>query len=447
MEESILRAGSAAAATITEVNGKQFVSGLFWQPLSRPRAFMKEAREIGKREGMDIVAIRRGTIMQAGFVAKNQGVVKGMYSMAAALAGVLGRSWIGVFQLTAETYAMVAVHDGAILPGCDLVGPRQAIHEKMVATYSLFPKQWDKVYCPDDFNYGGEELAIDKVLTPNVLQKAYRLKQLTFGMTTRELVITIVVLTLLAGAAVGYFQWRKHKTKLAVAEKIRRDQARQQELARLNASAKKPQAETALDHPWSKLATPEEFARGCTGVVDAMPLVIEGWSFDAATCNGQSAVSTYKRGENATVSQFADAVRKRYRMEPAIFSNGDAALVTVNVKLQSGGDEPLEPADLRLARLTSHLQSVRIKLEINETKISNARVTALPGQEAGTTPVQPSNPWRKFGFSFQTELPPWQTWSGFDGRGVRLTEIKTTIKDLESNPSLIWDTVGELYAQ
>ena len=46
------------AAAIITINGNRFVSGLLWQSLTRPRGYMKEAKEIGKREGLDIVAIR-----------------------------------------------------------------------------------------------------------------------------------------------------------------------------------------------------------------------------------------------------------------------------------------------------------------------------------------------------------------------------------------------------
>lgn len=144
---------STAPVTITTVNGKQFVSGLFWQPLTRPRAYMKEAREIGKREGMDIVAIRHSTIMQAGFVGKNQGVLKGMYSIAATLAGKLGSSWLGVFELDDGRYVFVAVNDGAIVPGCDMVGDRDEVREKLAYIYGLF--SWEKVYVPANFEYGG----------------------------------------------------------------------------------------------------------------------------------------------------------------------------------------------------------------------------------------------------------------------------------------------------
>ena len=52
---------------------------------------MKEARQYGREHQLDIVAIRRTpAIIQAGFVARSDEVTKGMYSLAATLAGQLG---------------------------------------------------------------------------------------------------------------------------------------------------------------------------------------------------------------------------------------------------------------------------------------------------------------------------------------------------------------------
>src|SRR5260363_350262 len=89
---------------VLRVNGKPFVCGLFWQPLTRPREYMK------------IVAIRRSTIIQAGFVAKHQGALKGMVSMAAALAGLLGPSWLGVFVLVDRHYVLAAGNARPLVP-------------------------------------------------------------------------------------------------------------------------------------------------------------------------------------------------------------------------------------------------------------------------------------------------------------------------------------------
>ncbi|MEB0284765.1 type 4b pilus protein PilO2, partial [Sphingomonas sp. 10B4] len=87
--------------------------------------YMREARQFGRKEMMDIVAIRPAkTIIQAGFVAHNDGAVKGMYSLAASLAGQLGDSWIAAWRVSPneDRYALVAVDQGAVLPACDQVG-------------------------------------------------------------------------------------------------------------------------------------------------------------------------------------------------------------------------------------------------------------------------------------------------------------------------------------
>src|SRR5260364_149647 len=176
---------------VLRVNGKHFVCGLFWQPLTRPR------------ESMEIVAIRRCTIIQAGFVAKHRGAFKGMGSMAAALAGLLGRSWLGVFVLDDGHYVLAAVNDRAIVPGCDLTGDHAAVRAKLNEVYGLFA--WEKIYIPAGFDHAGETLDLNTLLTPARLKKEYRLKSLTFGLSAKEWGVGIAVAALLAAIVSVYF--------------------------------------------------------------------------------------------------------------------------------------------------------------------------------------------------------------------------------------------------
>src|SRR5260363_373854 len=154
---------------VLRVNGKPFVCGLFWQPLTRPRAYMKEAREIGKRESMEFVAIRRSTIIQAGFVSKHQGALKGMVSMAAALACLLGPSWLFVFLLDEGHYVLAAVNDRAIVPGCDRTADHAAVRAKLNEVYGLFA--WEKLYTLVGFDHAGDTLDLNTLPTPARLKK------------------------------------------------------------------------------------------------------------------------------------------------------------------------------------------------------------------------------------------------------------------------------------
>ena len=104
--------------SILSYHGNKFVSGLFWRPLSSQRQYMKEARKLGKEEHLDIVAIRHSpTVIQAGFVSKSQGAVKGMYSLASALSGQFDGDFLACWKIDEDRYALVATLDGAIVPG------------------------------------------------------------------------------------------------------------------------------------------------------------------------------------------------------------------------------------------------------------------------------------------------------------------------------------------
>ncbi|WP_457926195.1 type 4b pilus protein PilO2 [Pseudomonas aeruginosa] len=108
--------------SILSYHGNKFVSGLFWRPLSSQRQYMKEARKLGKEEHLDIVAIRHSpTVIQAGFVSKSQGAVKGMYSLASALSGQFDGDFLACWKVDEDRYALVATLDGAIVPGQDVV--------------------------------------------------------------------------------------------------------------------------------------------------------------------------------------------------------------------------------------------------------------------------------------------------------------------------------------
>ncbi|KAG0189381.1 hypothetical protein DFQ28_003507 [Apophysomyces sp. BC1034] len=442
----MLGMASSVPVTITTINGKQFASGLFWQPLTRPRAYMKEAREIGKREGMDIVAIRHSTIMQAGFVAKNQGVLKGMYSMAASLAGKLGSSWLGVFELDDGRYVFVAVNDCAIVPGCDMLGDRDEVREKLSYVYGLFT--WDKVYVPADFDYGGEAVDIKTLLLPGNLKNEYRLKQLRFGLTRKELTAGGAVLIAVTVAMFGYSQWKTEQERRIREERIRADQIRQQQLAELNAKAKREQGVKALEHPWAKLPSAEEFVKGCGDAINAVPLTLSGWIVKTVACNGNTADATYERGENATVNNFLTAARARFEADPDVVDGGgDKSTVRASdLKLSYGGDDPLLPMAATLANFMSHFQAIGIKPTVEQPKADEAKKPqALPGQEVVQAAVEQVKDWKTVVFSFDTEYAPETLITGMDGTGIRFTELRVELA--KDAATLKWHVAGEIYAK
>lgn len=439
------------SVSIVPVNGRQFVAGLFWQPLTRPRSYMKEAREIGKREGMDIVAIRHSVIMQAGFVAKGQGVVKGMYSLAASLASQLGNSWLGVFELDEDQFALVAVHDGAIVPGCDLIGDREEISNKLRVVYNYF--NWGVIYAPASFEFGGEPLDIKKLLESSNLKKENQLRPLTFGLSPREWVLLGAALVIVVGGLFGYSEWAKYQANLRREAAIRAEQARRAELERLNAKAKSEQSQKALDHPWAKQPAAEDFAHGCIDVIHSLRLSVGGWIFQDAKCDGKAVVATYKRKDMFSINEFLAEAKGAFAVAPTIAGDGDSANLSIPLDLRYGGDDPLRPVAVATADFSSHLQKLGIVIKLTEKPVQAPQqpAAALPGQQAaGGAPGQPVVPapvpdWKTFTFTIDTEAAPGVVFAGVRSDGLRFTNL--SVRFQEDVPKLIWTVAGELNAK
>lgn len=431
-----------APVRMVVINGRHFASGLFWQPLTKPRAYMKEARQIAKRENMDIVAIRRGTVLQAGFVAKRQGARKGMYSLAASLAGILGNNWLGAFRIDDENYALIGVFDGAILPDCDFISSREEVFERLKQNYSLVD-EWEKLYAPKDFEYGGEEKDIHDLLVPQKLSKEYQLQQLKFGLTAREWVLLGIVVVGSTALLWAYQNWK--------AEKLRKEQEaaalveaeRQRQLDELNRRAKAEQTAKALEHPWASMPAAGDFLAGCVDRIYAIPLSINGWVFTSANCDGKLVRVLFKRQGTVTINDFRAGAQARYGIEPSFKTEGDEANIDLPLDLKYGGDDGVLAMPEALARLQSHLQRLDIKPKLAERKAPEPP-PLLPGQDPKTAPPPIVPDWTGFEFSFSAHLTPAQTFTGLDGTGLRFRELVTSIGE---GGVLVWTFAGEIYGK
>lgn len=433
-----------SSVTVVALNGRQFAAGLFWQPLTRLNNYMAEAREIGKREGMDIVAIRRAIPMQAGFVAKGQGVQKGMYSLAAALAGQLGASCVAAFEIDAaeDRYGLVAVHDNAIVPGCDLVATRDEVLNKLRAVYNYL--NWEKVYAPASFQFGGEELDIKKALDPSNLKPEHRLRPLTFGLTRKELVVLSMVLLLGAAGLVGWLQWQEKVDREAAEAAAKAAAERRAELERLNANAKREMDQKSLEHPWAKQPAADDFVTGCVQRIDGLPLVVDGWVLQQAKCSGAFLSVSYDRRDGGTTNGFLAASANWFSSTPTIATSGDGALIDIPIELRVGGDEPLRTAAEATADLVSHFQRAGLQSGLSEKAAAKVSGPALPGH-ATTEQTARAPDWRVFGFKLETERSPDVVLQGMRTDGVRFTEVLVRLE--AGAPKLTWSLTGDLYAK
>jgi len=437
-----MQATSTNSHKIVSINGKEFVSGLVWEPL-KERAYMREARQIGKRESMDIVAIRLGFMAQAGFVKKDNGVTKGMYSLASALAGQINLdAWIGAFELPNGLYALVAVHNGLIVPDCDYIGERQEVINLLKEMDSQ-PKVmlFNTVYHPADFDYHGKQLDIEDVLKPEAMRKEYALKQLTFGMTRRELMQLGGAATLFVCLVVGYLQWQAYEAEQAAKEAARIELVRQQELADLNARAGAEQSALALQHPWATQPGIPDFLNGCQGAINSLPLAVGGWTFESAICTSSTVESVYTRSGKTTFNDLTEATHGRFAAPPVLMEGGERAGLGDVITIGAGGDDELMPFEQVQADFTSYLQLLDLRAAIVAVPVEVPEQPALPG--GVVAPPLPQPDWKHFSFSLTSSYTPQYLFTGLNLKGIRLVELSV----IRQGSELSWTVKGDIYAR
>jgi len=433
----------SARVQVLQHRGKSFVTGLRWHPLGSVTGHMKEARQYGREHQLDIVAIRRTpAIIQAGFVAHSDSVTKGMYSLAATLAGQLGDSWIAAWQTAPDLdqYALVAVYQGGVISGCDMVGTGAEVRRRVVQQRSR-GIQFSHEYLPPEFEMGGQPLDVEDLLQPEKLKREYRLRPLVFGLSKTELVQFSILAALIAVGVIGWAQWQSHQKQIAKEAAFQAEQQRLAELARLQKESGVEQPPQALEHPWAKRPTVEDFLEGCSNVIYQLPLSIQGWQFTSAMCDGTQVLSSYTRSGNSTADKLIQATQGHFSDRPAFFDEANSATLKSDISLPAAGDEPLEEAIVMLANLSSWLHSFTQTPTLKEMPVVVPVQPAIPGQPAPPPPPPPQ--WKLFELRYTSGLTPLDSLSGAPCQGLRLREIKTQYQA----GHLVWSVIGDLYAK
>lgn len=404
---------------------------------------MKEARQYGREHQLDIVAIRRTpAIIQAGFVAHSDDVTKGMYSLAATLAGQLGDSWIAAWRTESDLdqYALVAVYQGGVISGCDMIGTGAEVRRR-VAQQRSRGISFTHEYLPLEFEMGGQPLDVAELLQPSNLKREYRLRPLVFGLSKAELVQLLILVGLIAAGTIGWAQWQSHQTQIAKEAAFQAEQQRIEELARLAKESGVEQTPQALEHPWAKQPSVADFVESCSTGIYQSPLSIKGWLFTNAVCDGAQILSSYKRTGNSTADDLIQATRGHYSDRPAFFDEGNSATLKLDISLPATGDEPLKEAIVMLANLSSWLHSFGQSPVLKEMPVVVPIQPAIPGQPAPPPPPPPQ--WKLFELRYSTGITPLDTLTGAPAQGLRLREIKTEYQA----DHLLWTVTGDLYAK
>jgi len=426
---------------VIEVNGKRLVSGLWWKPLRNSRTYRTEAKQIGKAENMEMVTIRHGrSVIQAGFAPRRRQRLKGMYSLAAALAGQLGDNWIGAFEVGVNRYALVALYKGAVVPGFDVIGTRDEIEPRLREVYSLLTSNAQddfrgsgRVIAPKEFGFSDESLQLQDLLTAKTIKSEYRLRPLTLGMTTREIVAIGVGVVALGAAGVGakiYFDQKR--------EAESREAERAAAVAQVNqASAAAAAAKAGLVRPWTTLPATPVLLDACAAHLHSTALSFAGWQFTNARCAPGKAVASYARLGSSPVADFVEAATKATGSPPGLFEQGTTGSIEAVIAVSPQGSDQLRGTAQLLMDFTTHLQQLGDHVSFT--------LTEKPYTPDPNKPDAPAPDWTTNGFVIQTKFPPERLFKDLDTSGIRVFEVVTTLTP--DTAELAWTINGELYGR
>ncbi|MEA9392193.1 type 4b pilus protein PilO2 [Acerihabitans sp. TG2] len=512
---------------VLRINGADFVSGLVWNTISNARGIMSEARRFGRENNMDVVAIRERLMKaQAGYVGKNKGVNKEMYSLASTLAGILeqvhlsdqllqqkveeehnpeneiyseGAAWLGVFEIAppmmrnhgrkekyvkenkkedqnlsvsdvnlcsveiAESammniqksnmtdqsdeklYYILAVVDGNVVPQSDKLGTRKEIERLQGKINSLYSstKKLHKYYFPSDWGRGESEIILSDLLSPASLNKGYKLKQLTWGMTKRE--IGVVGLLIVIGCM--YISYDRYNAHLREIEFQRLQQAENDRIAlqrkRIREATGSDVKINDLVRPWVSKPSVREFLDICHRRLKEIPTYMGGgWALIKIDCQEKNIKLDYVRGVYSTVDDFRRDVTRIFGVAADIpgDQNGNRGYVVIsNAMRPAGNEEPGSLTDL-MSSFASQFQQVEAEYNFKNTEIE--KLPKLPGQTVSEEKTQLA-PWSTTSFEVKSGFEPSNIFTNTNLSVVRIESIITNIS--ESNYS--WTTIGKLYAK
>lgn len=429
---------------VINVNGNNFVVGLDWKSLNNARKHMKEAKDYGKKNGLDVVAIKKGDYIQAGFAPKQAKSIKGMYSLAVSLVSLIEGTWIGVFPVEepdAEKprYILIASgENGAVIPWTDLI-----VSESEVK--SLVDGLKNDLYDPDSnsvvdvigdisFSWVTREVSLSEVLLPDNLNKRFKLKPLTFGLTKQQFITLGVIIV---AVTIGLFGLNYYLDKKALEEeRVRLENIAKQD--EINKQARYLARLESLRHPWIDKPSIQDFILTCDDKIKIIQLSIVGWLPVVADCtytdsiknNGSAKMKMEilynKNGESpANVTDFMASVYALYGVIP-YFNAKDNTLSAFHLLMdvKSNGDDPILPLSIRTTQLVTVLQKNTIQFTVAPPQPVNKDVNVNVEDKD-----IPKPDWGEVNFSYESLIPPRLIFKDINLDGVRLNTISYKINN------------------
>lgn len=442
---------------ILTINGHKFVVGLNWRSLKSARGHMKEAKEYGKKNGLDVVAIKKGEHIQAGFAPKQSKSIRGMYSLAVSLVSLIdSKRWIaalpvpGIDDGDEKKYIVIAcAENDTVIPWSDVIVPKSEVKPLVdnIMNYLKDPDDMDSVtiYGDDSFIWVTDTISLEDILVAQSLKKDFKLRPLTFGLTQKQL--SFLGFGAIA-CAVGYYfvdGYLENKQNEELLLQIQ-EKKRQEEINRI---AKYKTALESMKHPWISSPSVVNFVKHCDSMLYKLPVSIGGgWVPVNIDCtvnnvvgkNGVADVTTSviynKNGESpSTIADFFSDVEHLFKATPSLnMKDKSISSFTLSSSINGNGDDPVNKISEQIIGLMSLLQSKGVEFNLYN-KDKGLVDEASDANDSNNDLPKPD--WDEVYFDFETESPPRLIFDNKNLNGIRLQGLTYKIAPDSGNISYV----------
>ncbi|MCP3050742.1 type 4b pilus protein PilO2 [Xanthomonas euvesicatoria pv. allii] len=432
------------AIQVIELGGNKWVAGLAWKMLTNALEYRKEAKQYGRENSLEMVAIREFGAQQrrqAGFAPKIQRRrLSLMYSLAAGLATALGDQVLAAFKIGNDRYVVVHIRDGGVQR--DRFGSKaeamslvRRVNSQLQAAIANKKLDAERVVliAPGEFEIFEDNRSLLEVL-PKRPSFSDRLQPLHFGrLTRREGLAVFSIAVLFAAGFAGFTSWQGLQKEAETAARAA--------MARASALAAREKAEKDLVKPWEDSATPALFIGACQKVMDAAPLSIGGWDLREIKCSlpgkGDNSLRYSRADSGSSLELFAVAALDQFGAQIAL-PQPDEALIPVHLELVRAGPSDLGSIVAAERRFVSRLQE---RADIAAFRLS----TPVSNQEVKPAASQPPAIWwRTKSFAVDSDMPAEAIFDGYSDGALRIQSIALSIT---SDATMKWKIEGEIYGK
>ena len=432
-----------AVGTSILLDGANYATNLFWQPIQNANDFMPEIEEASADiiEGADLFAVKSGKSPQFGICVSHEGYKVGTNVAAIALMSTLSNysSIVGVFKVDNGWWYVCSRNDVILSDGDMLYLDEEEAKNQLLSMLTV--PDWDRKFAPAEWDIEEtEEGNISEFLSQGKKIKLQKIKALRG---------TKLILIIIAAAICGWWLLSTlldvfmAPTQRRVVQPIR----------------PKPVtlAAPTIPIPWHQLNSLEDFMNNCNqGVRDMLTLMPPGWqSNKVILCTGETVATSWKQSLGL-ISWAEDAMRRSQfkNLHYDFDETGKALTATMTLpKIKKVSSAPLKNLkDLR-HELNKTFQELGVKLDLKKKTIT------LRANTPNNAPQIKKSPMGKGGaigkgkaapnfrnmdiltFTFNSEYTPlaWLTFlTKFSGLEINSIKYNTDKKT--------WDYGGTFYA-